>query len=354
MANNRLRKILVSASTKETAYDTAQTVDSLMRVTNGSIPNLNVQTIKDDDHISGLEEAGEQEVIAYSGAMPFQVERVKPHTLAFIASYGLGSVSSAAADTGTPATFMKKHTMTPLANQAMPSFTVEHFIASGIQRKLSGGLVNDFTLSIQRGANRFVKLAANLLLSGTDASGSGSATEKSETSLQGGTTTAVWLSAAGYSGSTDDDIDYATSDLNATAFDNTAVTQNIEWVFNNNFNEDDLFLIGQGLGLSNNDRTSRSQEVRWTFEMSAYSEISSLFNQTEIALQVKCRGAQHASDSGYYYGFNVVWPLLQYQDVQIVEINGRVYNQAVFTVLEHATHGSVILDVFNAQSGYLA
>ena len=58
------------------------------------------------------------------------------------------------------------------------------------------------------------------------------------------------------------------------------------------------------------------------------------------------------TDSGLFYGMQLTFPLLQIAKREDGQQNGRMIETITFNVLQHATHGSVILDVFNRQSSY--
>ena len=90
----RERGIWVSAAAKETAFGTAQTLDSRIRVEAGNFINPAYETIDDGDLLGATQEASSQVLLARAFEMPFNIPRVPPHALAFIAAYAMGDVDT--------------------------------------------------------------------------------------------------------------------------------------------------------------------------------------------------------------------------------------------------------------------
>ena len=359
MALDRVRAINVAAAAKESAYGTAATIDRLLRVNTGSIPNLAVQTINDQDKIGGEEEITDVDVIAKSGSFDMGINRVKPDGLAFVAGFGMGAVATAAADTGTPATVVEQHAITPMVSDAQISFTFEGVTTASIKKLYKGGLINSFTLRVNRGANRFINLNANVLFDGTEGTAGSAQTEKAESPLNAAATTGVFIGTAPASGmetagNRSQDLDPASSDLAATPTNISSTLRSLEWTFNNNINPDDLYLIGGGLTFGKGERTARTQQVTLTFDYTDQTEVDRLLNQTDVALELIVRGDESSTDSGYYHGAHLILPKLRWADVRVAEEGGRLVNQITADVLQDATFGSAILDVFNEQAAYAA
>ena len=193
MALTRNFAFQVASAAKETAYDTAGTVDNRININVGNIPQEQVQVIDDSDKVGGTEEATDAVVFAQSVAFDLGINRVKPFALGFFGSYGLGAVSTAAASTTTPATVVKQHAITPVDNDGdMSSFTFESWKTSATKTEFSGGLVSSLSLSVNRGANRMVNLNASVIASGTTGSVGAAQTEPSETQLNAATA-GVWI-----------------------------------------------------------------------------------------------------------------------------------------------------------------
>jgi hypothetical protein len=351
MATNldRLRNVQFSTNSAESAYDTADAVDSKIRMNIGVVPNDQIQTINDQDLIGATEEPSDAELLSQGLAFPFAQNRVKPHTLAFIAAFAMGSVATTTPPSGTTA---RKHTITPASAAAQNSFTMEALMKTGVQNKWSGLFVDSFGLAFERGTNRFVDLTGQAFGSGTQAAGTATESEISEGGINAATC-GIFLDVTTYDGSMTEDLDTTANDLTSNPSSDKANAVSWEWGYNNNMDIDFLYEVGSGNQIGGADRLARSQTLRYTrlYQDDAYR--TNIINQSEFAMQVKVRNAQIAAE-GLYYGFQVMFPLLQLANREVAEQGGRMVEILDFHVLQHATHGSVILDVFNVQTAYMA
>jgi hypothetical protein len=351
MATNldRLRNIQVSADSKESTYDTAVAVDSKILINAGVIPDDQVEVVNDQDLIGGTEEAGSSTLIAQSLTFPMAQNRVKPHTLAFIGAYALGSVATTTPGGGTTA---RKHTITPATSATMNSFTMEGLLKTGLQNKWSGCMVDSFDLSFQRGSNRFCNIAANVLGSGTVAAGTATESEVSEAGLNAATA-AVWLDATTYDGSMTEALDLTVNDLTSNPAVLGADVIGFEWNYRNNIDPDFLYTIGSGNQFGIAERVARDQTVTLTLLWQDEGYRTQLLADTDMALQLKVKNAEIASES-LFYGYQIMFPKLRIASRPKTEQGGRMVETITFNVLEDATHGSVILEVFNVQTAYMA
>lgn len=353
MALNRNRDILLATATKESSYGGGATVDSLIAADLATIPQADPTIINDSDRLGASEEPTTQEIIALAHSMSFSQSRVKPHTLASIAVFGMGSVSSALADSGVPAVSTYKHEITPIADDDMPTTVAEMLIAAGIRRRYVGVGVNSFSLTGQRAANRAMDLSAELLISGNDGSGSGSATEKVEAAVNAAVTTGVYLGATTYTGPNDEVCDPATTDLDGSPTDIASSVQSFTWNYDNQISPDDQYRIGSGLFFGTMKRgTGRIQTVDLNWDYADETEYTRMKSQTVMAFQWKVRGA--LAEAGYYFGANLIIPKLMYQSHQVVEVNGTLMNQVTAQVMDDGTNPTAILVVFNEQAAYAA
>jgi hypothetical protein len=353
MATNleRLRSIQVSALSRESAFDTHRAVDSLIRWSSGVIPSQEVHTINDNDLIGGTEEPTEAEVFARSLAFPFAQKRVKPHTLAFIAAYALGSITTTVPAGGT---HCHKHVIIPLIDDTMlKTFSMEAKYKTGIQKLFTGCFVDSFELTFKRGANRFVDISGQAYGSGTVTDGTASTTEISEGGLNAADA-AIWLDDTTYDGSTANDLNLTTSDLAGNPASEGCNAIGLTWGYKNNVDLENAYCIGSGLYIGTAERSARSQTLSYTRLWQDESFGDGLLAQTEYAMQVRVKNAaiDAITDSGLFYGMQLTFPLLQIAKRSRGEQNGRQTETLEFHVLQHATHGSVILDVFNRQSTY--
>lgn len=360
----RKTQLNVSLAAKEASYDAAAAIDQLLLSNLGAIPQEVVQTINDQDLTGGTEEASDQEVFAQMVTFPVAFNRVKPTTLLFVAAYGLGSVAVALANTSTPAADVRQYACTPVAGD-LSSFTFEHWYDTALKYKYTGGLVNSFNLSVQRGANRFVSLSAEILASGTRAAGGSAQTEASESQLNaasagawlledsGNDADAILASSEGTAANRSQGLDPATTDLSGSgsaASDITAELRSMEWSFSNNISTEDNYRIGGGKVLSALDRGGRTQTLTLTLDHVDDVETARLKAQHLVAFQMIVRGAESSGDSGYYHGFNLIFPQLKTQSVQVTEQGGNLVDQIVYSVLDDGAavpeHPSVYFDIF--------
>tara|TARA_R110000824_G_scaffold152470_1_gene323703 strand:+ start:23384 stop:24475 length:1092 start_codon:yes stop_codon:yes gene_type:complete len=363
MALTRNFVLQVASAAKEAAYDTAAAIDQRINVNIGNIPQESVQVIDDSDKVGGSEEATDAVVFAQSASLDLGINRVKPFALGFVGAYGLGAVSSALADSGSAASSVKQHTCTPVDNDgSMNSFSFEAWKTASTKVKYSGGLLSSLSLSVNRGANRMVNLTAAVVASGTTASGGGAQTEPAETQLNAATA-GIWLDdtalAAGkaVASARSQTLDPSTSDL-ASPTDIAASVRSVTWDFSNNVNIDDLYRVGGGNTLAVGQRSGRSQSLTLDFDYADDTYITALKSQTEYAFQMIVRGAAAAAvgDAGYYHGFNLIFPVMQLQNVEVADDSGTLVNRMTFTVMDDdgGTHKSVYFDVFNEQAAYMA
>lgn len=357
MANtnlDRLRNVQFGTNSKESAYDTADAVDSKIRMNIGVIPNDAITTIDDQDLIGSTEEPSDTELIAQSLQFPFAQNRVKPHTLAFIGSFALGSVATTTPSGGTTA---RKHTITPATVIAQNSFTMEALLKTGLQKLYSGLFIDAFDLSFQRGTNRFVNLTGQAFGSGTVTDGTAATAEISEGGINAAAC-GIYFDNTTYDGAQTEDLDTTANDLTSNPANDKANAVSWEWGYSNNMDIDFLYEVGSGQQIGSADRLARSQTLRYTRLYQDEAKRIWVVPATagaalpELAMQVKVRGAQIAAE-GLFYGFQVLFPLLKLANREITEQNGRMVEILDFNILEHATHGSVILEVFNVQAAYM-
>lgn len=346
---NRNRKILIASAEKETAYaDGVPAVDSMIKADQDSIGAPEPTIINDQDLLGASREPASQEILALHNTLALNQSRCKYHTLATVAAFGLGSISSALADT---ASSTYKHVFGVLDADALPTTVIEELYKSGVQKLYPGAGCQSFTLRVNRGTNRRVGLSSNWFMSGDSSAGTGDVTEKSEAAINGGAS-AVYLGAVAYSGTTDDDVDMATTDLAATPTTITSSVRSFEWSFDNNVSIEDLFRLGSGLYPGAFERGDINQTVTLNFDYASEAEVDRLINQTQVAFQFKHRGAE--IETGFYYGLNLIFPALQYESARRAIDNGKLVNQITMRVLQEPTYGSVVMNLFNEIAAYAA
>ena len=368
---NQTRIIQVSAAAKEDSFGTAAALDSRIRCESGNFPNPEHTTVNDQDLIGASLEPSDQILVAKSYTMALSQPRVKPHTLAFIAAYAMGKCATT---TPTHAADTRKHRIAVEQNITLPTFTMQETIKTGIFKKYTGCGVSDFSLTVQRGANRMVNLSANLSMTKAENGAQDASAEIGEKPLNGASS-AVFLGDGDYDGSLDDirgaaapyaNIDLATSDIGGGPDNLTGRMQSMTWNFNNNPESDDLYRVGSGANRAAWERGEPLQTVDLDFDYKDEAALAHYEDQEDLALQWIIKGDSienvNADPDGagrlaagnivFSYGINLLFPKLRYTGYTRSVAAGKQIVQANFQVLQHATHGSVILDIFNQQAGY--
>ena len=138
------------------------------------------------------------------------------------------------------------------------------------------------------------------------------------------------------------------------------------WNFNNNPESDDLYRVGSGANRAAWERGEPLQTVDLDFDYKDEAALAHYEDQEDLALQWIIKGDSienvNADPDGagqlaagnivFSYGINLLFPKLRYTGYTRSVAAGKQIVQANFQVLQHATHGSVILDIFNQQAGY--
>ena len=358
---NRLRKLYVSAATKESTYGTAIATDSQIKADAGVITNREVGVVNNNDTIGGTEEATEQFLTNQSVALPIAQARVKPHTLATIAAYGIGKITTS---TPSGATSAKKHQITTSGadNDTLNSFTAEGVLggASSVQKKYPGVFVDGFTFSVNRGANQFASLTSTCYGCGTVTEPTDPDRSEVSESPISGATAGIAIGTGVYDGDTKSDNSEPTNWDIASATDITGQVLSLEYSYANNVDRDFLYQIGGGKIYNIAEKTARSQTITITKLWQDDTYRDGLYNQTNYSLQARFKGDQILSE-GVYYGTCITVPKAVLQSADVSDDGGRIVETLTFLPLwdETATgtpnpFGSVIIDVFNTQAAYMA
>ena len=355
---NRLRKLYVSAATKESTYGTAVATDSQIKADAGVITNREVGVVNNNDTIGGTEEPTEQFLTNKAVTLPIAQGRVKPHTLATMASYGLSKVA-----TTTPggASSARKHQITTSGSDGdtLYSFTVEGVLggASSIQKIYPGMFVDGFNFSVNRGANQFASLTSTCYGCGTATETT--ATDRSEISEDpiSGSVAGACIATGVYDGTTDDSNNVVTSFDFASAVDITSQLNSFEYAYQNNVDRDFLYQVGGDKIYNMAEKTARSQTVTITKLWQDDTYRDGLEAQTTYGLQMRFKGAE--IESGFNYGCCFTIPKCVLQSADVSDDGGRITETLTFLPLWDETEtgtpnpfGSAIIDVFNTQTAY--
>lgn len=360
MALARNFVLQVGAGAKESAYDTAASIDKRININVGNIPQETVQVITDSDKVGGNEEPTDAVVFAKSVSFDLGINRVKPFALGFFGAYGLGAIQSTEASTGSAADNVIHHSITPVENDGdMSAFTFEAWKTTSVKTKYSGGLVSSFSLEVNRGSNRMVNFNASIIGSGTTATGGAAQAEPSEGQLNAASA-GIWIDDTALAGpkatasARSQNLDTTTSDLTSPTEISSSV-RSVAWNFDNGVNADDLYRVGGGDVLAVGQRSGRNQTLTLDFDYSGDTYIDALKAQTEYAFELMVRGAA-GTDSGYFHGFNLIFPVMQLLSVEVADDNGTLVNRMSFQIMDDdgGTHPSVYFDVFNEFNQYMA
>lgn len=340
----RLVTFQVSSLTAETAYDDGvPAVDTLIKVAVGTLPNLQVKIQNDADLAGGNEEPESTAVSSKSLVLPIMQPRVRPTTLGFIAAYGMGEDTASLVS----ATLVYKHLIRNTTKLTLPTFVSEGLIKTGLQKKYNGGGIDNFTLRIDRGAEKWVQLSANALASGTENDGTGDTAEQVEEALTGGDMV-CFLGATTWDNVTSDALDLTTSELNGSPTNITADITSIAWEHRNNVNADFNHELGSGLVFGNMYRGPRSQLVTLSVLADSYDEVDRLTGQTDLAMDTKVRGS--LIEDSRYYGFQLLFPQIREATVEMADDGGNLVYNIGFTVMQKGTYDSAYFDVYNKQA----
>lgn len=152
--------IAVSASTKETAINTEQTLSLSLLCSINDVINLKPRRESNAEELSGYEEADTVYDLGSTSEATLNFEKAQPQHFAFALAYALGSVSTAAAGVG------YKHTITPIADdvdgsRSNPSFTAgQRYGNTVLKRRFASMFVDAFTATFAK--DSWLKLVATL------------------------------------------------------------------------------------------------------------------------------------------------------------------------------------------------
>ena len=354
---NRIRKLYVSAATAESTYGTAIATDSMLKVDAGVITNREVGVVSNNDLVGGTEEPTEQFLTNQSIALPIAQARVKPHTLATIAAYGVSNITTT---TPSGASTARKHQITTSGspNTTLESFTAEGILKSGVNQVYPGVFVDSFNFSVNRGANQFASLTSSCYGCGTVSSGSDNNRDEVDENPISGSVAGIGIGTGVYDGDTKGGNSEPTNWDIASVTDITGQVTSFEYSYANNVDRDFLYQVGGDKIYNIAEKTARSQTITITKLWQDDTFRTGLYNQTNYSLQARFKGDQIGSE-GVYYGACFTIPKAVLQSADVSDDGGRIVETLTFLPLWDATtggtpnpFGSVIIDVFNTKTAY--
>jgi len=354
---NRLRKLYVGSSTAESTYGTAVATTSMLKVDAGVITNRETGLVSNNDLVGGTEEPTEQFITNQSIALPIAQARVKPHTLATIAAYGVSQVTTS---TPSGASTARKHQIsTGLApNTTLKSFTAEGLMKTGLMNRFPGVFVDTFSFSVNRGANQFATLTSSCYGCGTFTTETESARTEIDENPISGSTAGIAIGTGVYDGTTSSDNASVSAFDIAGASNITDQVSSFEYTYANNVDRDFLYQVGSGKIYGIAEKVARTQTITITKLYQDETYRTGLANQTEYSLQARFKGDQIGSE-GHYYGCAFTIPKAVLTSADVSDDGGRIVETLTFLPLYDATatgtpnpFGTAIIDVFNVQTVY--
>lgn len=156
--------IAVSAYARETAINTARTLDLSLLASVGDIISIDARRESNKDEMTGKEEADTIYNLGQTAALSLNFPKAQPQHFAFLYAYALGVITSTAAGTG----YLK--TITPFINdldsaRSLPSFTAGQRVGKTISKELFYSMfVNGVNATFAK--DDFVKLTGEIVGTG--------------------------------------------------------------------------------------------------------------------------------------------------------------------------------------------
>ena len=403
--------VAASANSKESALNTAQTLDTSFLFNIGSVPNLEPLRESNADEMTGKEEADVMYDLGMRAGFNLETEKMQAQHMAFLAAYALGDVSTA--NVGVAG---KKHTITPTADQFPPTFTLAARYGGNIaKRRLVSCCVDSLNLSFDN--NAFIKLTAQIKGTGKydkdlpateTVSAAGSAPSLTVASavlddlaenvhqILAETSAGVWepvavtsvstttinITSPAVAGTIDYKVVYRTAaawstapnrvdeDImllgNATvivggAWDGSALDGGVhvkaeskafEWALDNNIEVYECPEAG-GSFAGGIIRGQRAQTITLRRQMRSYVWQQLLEENGTTSIYVKFVG-KSAYETGRYYTVELVFPKVGIKTGPVADDNRLLGETLTLDVLQDDTYGSVVCIVENMQASYAA
>jgi hypothetical protein len=314
--------------------------------------NLDDAVVDDKEGVTHSEHPTIQMIAKKGWALEYTENRLKPHTLAGLASLHFGS--STPTKDGTFDAW--RHKIVPVAaGTALPSIGCLYKEA-GSQFQAKG--IKSNTLTVKRNGD-WLALTAALLGSGTRAT---DATDFpaiiSESWLRWGEIAGFWLETGADISINATPTQGGQAISSGTPDDLTSRLLDFNFVHNNNLRGD--LGYGPGGGLVRSDLEAGLRDASVTFKIKAddttyATELAYYEDQDDVAIHLAVdTGTVIATGGSYKWGFDIIIPLLKLKPVKRdVEDDYHVLNFEA-SVFDDGTNDEVILYVYNAEAAYLA
>ncbi len=330
---------------RESSFGTPAPVDTAFNF-EGPPTDIEINQVHtDENEITGLNEPGSHEILNWK-LEGVHRQRAAPHNLAYFLSAVMGKVTTQTPDVINDPSVRRHWIERDIANSALPSVTLVEF--DGIaQKRFPGVFAQSMKVTGER--NDFLKLDARFFGMGKEES---SAIAKPavipESYLRYGDV--EFTRGGSLSGSV------AGGDLavGASPVSFKGDLRSFAWTIDNQANP--VYEMGDNSGhVSRAERGDRfTHELSAVFEMQDDNHKTGLINGTQYVLNIPIVGGVISGGSGAFnFSVNFIFPKVVYREAKKIRDRQAVIVNAEFQVLEDPTHGSVIVKVFNEQTGYL-
>lgn len=326
------------ATKKQSAYGTPvadEDLDFSYPFKGPDILERDPTVVTDEDKMGDGHEWETQQITEYWNAKLKRSFDLTSFMAAWVATYGLGAVSSALVSTSLAYQHTCKFSDPDVDSHQLPIATVVEKLSSGIKRKIRDLVVADFTISGE-GKNR-LQLEMNLMGSGHK--------ETSALSLPALTLgTFLRMSALQF------EIGVASSEVDVS-------TRLRKWSLkvNNNLLEDDGYHPGSGQYRGRCLYGKRTVEFNFTLEMdtSALVELTHLENSQELKAIITVQDT--LIEETFYNEMIITIPKLKYRMVPVTIENGKqVFNVECNVFYDSGLGGPLEIKVTNTQENFLA
>ena len=266
---------------------------------------------------------------------------VGPDEMAWCLAYTLGEPSTAAADTSAYA-----HTFAAAASRTLRTFTLEEYLASGVQKKFPSGMIADWSLRVQR--QQLATMRANVVFAGTKAAGTGTGSFISGEPVFRGKGLAAYIGTA-YDGSPA----LGGADLSSPTT-LTALVTDIDMGITNIRNMGGLYTFA-GDTIARAERGPRAYSLGLTLEVADHTYMDLIPAQTTKALAIEWDSGVLAGTATQNYAWKIVFPACVFESVgSSWDADGRLRQAFRVRILEDATYGRIQAVVWNKTATYAA
>lgn len=344
-------QIALSLFLKESAYDTAPTINSTNYCSlNGFEAEVSWPDTFETDkgEVTGKEHGYDQYRVTQQVNINVTEAHAKPNTLAGLGQLALGS----AAVTKDGAVNAWRHILTPIAvGSALPSIGVVHQ-KGGVQYKYSGAKCNSLALTAEIGMA--AKMSAELIGSGTratDATGFPAVIADEWMLVRN---CKVWMES-GADISISATPTQGTEDISSATPDSLDVRmKNFSWKWNNGLERQSNF--GSASGAARDiDKGRRSAELSLGLIFNDATELNYFINQDVMAVELDLAGSIIAAGA-YKYGCNLVIPRCKVKSAPVASggVDDILEVTMEFEVFDDGTNPASILTVYTNKAAYLA